>query len=165
MDNQALLIRRVSAALLLGLIASCGTKEPSSTDPETTSASAPAKGRAALCEKLQSAVAETLGITVTSFEAKDDRDFPLRCIYNPEEAGGPWFEIQNGATLDETRKGMEAGGGKTNDLPSLGAGAFTANYSFLNWVVAAKGDTQISVAGNYEFSKLQALWSRVADAS
>src|SRR5262245_59781767 len=164
MHNRFLPIHRVLTVLLLGLIASCSTKETNAPDPETPSASAPAKGRAALCEKLQSAVAETLGITVTSFEAKYERDFPLRCIYNPEDAGGPWFEIQHGATVDKVRQGMQAGGGKTNDLPGLGPGAFSANYSFLNWVVAAKGDTQISVAGNHEFSKLQALWAKIAEA-
>ena len=99
--------------------------------PEPTAAS----GRAALCDKLKAAAAQTIGVATTTSRAMDQEGLPLRCIYDPDSEKGPWFEVQPGGKPQDARTGMKAGGSKITDLPELGPGAFTTKFSFMNWVV------------------------------
>lgn len=167
-------IRNVSWVLMivssLCLMAACG-KSDEPVAPDEPAAAAPAEEQAPpnrvaeLCEKLKPAVAAATGMEVSGFNMWDDEDFPIRCIYQSADPkfGTVFFEIAKGTAPDAARENMKAAGSVIHELPDLGAGAFSTEFSFLNWVVAPKGDTLISTVGNLDVPKLQVLWTKVAD--
>jgi hypothetical protein len=133
---------------------------PPAPAPSSTPTAAP--GRAAICDKLVPAAAETIGVATTTSRPLDQAGLPLRCIYDPDSTKGPWFELVPGGRPESERDTMKSSGGKITDLPELGPGSFAAEWSMQNWVIGAKGDTLIKVTGAYDFPKLQAFWQKVA---